>query len=90
MGDNVYADFDGKQTFLPSKETLQRDWSMLAQEPHFKRFRKQVPILATWDNHDYGKHNGGAEFKLKQLTKSAFLDFFNEPKNSQRRKTPGI
>ena len=90
LGDNIYADFDGKEPFTPTKETLKRDWNMLANEPHFKQFRQQVPIMATWDNHDYGKHNGGAEFQLKELTKTAFLDFFAEPKDSLRRKSPGI
>ena len=90
LGDNIYGDFDGKKPFTPTKETLQRDWSMLADEPNFKKFREQVPVMATWDNHDYGKHNGGAEFELKEMTKTALLDFFGEPKDSQRRKTPGI
>jgi len=90
LGDNVYADFDGKKTFTPTKQTLKRDWAISANEPHFKQFRKQVPIMATWDNHDYGKHNGGAEFELKELSKTAFLDFFGEPQDSKRRKSPGI
>jgi alkaline phosphatase D len=90
LGDNIYADFDGKNTFTPTAETLDRDWQLLADEPHFSEFRKQVPIMATWDNHDYGKYNGGAEFELKELTKTGFLDFFGEPENSKRRLTPGI
>ncbi len=90
LGDNIYGDFDGKQPFVPTKETLRRDWGKLASEPNFKVFRQQVPVMATWDNHDYGKHNGGAEFELKELTKTAFLDFFGEPKDSERRRTPGI
>ena len=90
LGDNIYGDFDGKNPFTPTEETLKRDWGMLANEPNFKAFLKQVPVMATWDNHDYGKHNGGAEFELKEMTKTAFLDFFGEPKDSQRRKTPGI
>jgi alkaline phosphatase D len=90
LGDNIYGDFDGEKPFTPTEETLKRDWDMLANEPNFKTFRAQVPVMATWDNHDYGKHNGGAEFELKEMTKSAFLDFFGEPKDSQRRKTPGI
>lgn len=90
IGDAVYADFDGKAAFTPSEETLKRDWGLLKNEPHYKKFRKQVPMMATWDNHDYGKHDGGAEFELKDLSKKHFLDFFDEPKNSVRRKTPGI
>ena len=90
IGDAIYADYDGKKAYTPTGATLERDWGMLASEPHFKAFRQQVPIMATWDNHDYGKHDGGAEFELKEVTKKYFLDFFEEPENSVRRQTPGI
>jgi len=90
LGDNIYGDFDGEKSFTPTRETLTRDWKLLANQPGFKRFRQQVPIMATWDNHDYGKHNGGAEFEFKELTKTAFLDFFGEAEHSERRSTPGI
>ena len=46
--------------------------------------------MATWDNHDYGTHNGGADFKLKDASKKMFLDFFAEPAESDRRKRAGI
>ena len=29
--------------------------------PEFVKFRKQVPIVATWDDHDYGINDGGSE-----------------------------
>jgi alkaline phosphatase D len=90
LGDNIYGDFDGKKAYTPTAESLDRDWQLLAAQPDFSEFRSRVPIMATWDNHDYGKHNGGAEFELKELTKTAFLDFFDEPENSKRRLTPGI
>jgi alkaline phosphatase D len=45
-------------------ETLKRDWDRLAAIPEFKKFRASVPIMATWDNHDYGKYDGGgSKFK---------------------------
>ncbi|MCP4332593.1 MAG: alkaline phosphatase family protein [Gammaproteobacteria bacterium] len=90
LGDNIYGDYDGEKAFTPSAETLRRDWQRLADEPHFRVFRKQVPIMATWDNHDYGKHDGGAEFNLKRVSQQIFLDFFDEPRDSVRRATPGI
>ena len=90
LGDNIYADYDGSSLFSPTAETLKRDWNKLANNSNFKAFRQQVPVMATWDNHDYGKHNGGGKFDLKDLTKAAFLDFFGEPKDSPRRKSPGI
>ncbi len=90
LGDAIYGDWDGEKVFIPSKETLQRDWGRLAAIPEFASFRSQFPILATWDNHDYGKHDGGAEFSLKEESKQLFLDFFDEPTNSDRRKRDGI
>lgn len=90
LGDAIYGDWDGEEVFIPTEETLKRDWSRLASNPDFASFRAQTPILATWDNHDYGKHDGGAEFALKQESKKIFLDFFEEPKESERRARPGI
>lgn len=46
--------------------------------------------MATWDNHDYGTHNGGAEFAMKAASKEAFLDFFGEPADSERRRREGV
>ncbi len=90
IGDAIYGDFDGKKPFTPTADSLQRDWSALGSKPEFRAFRNQVPVMATWDNHDYGSHNGGAEFPLKEMTKTAFLDFFEEPSESPRRRRAGI
>ena len=90
IGDAIYGDWDGENVFEVTEETLTRDWGKLAAITEFKQFREKVPIMATWDNHDYGKHNGGAEFAKKELTKKHFLDFFGDPADSERRKSPGI
>lgn len=90
LGDAIYGDWDGKDVFVPTPKTLRRDWDRLAAIPEFKSFRSKVPILATWDNHDYGKHDGGAEYALKEQSKKLFLDFFGEPSASPRRSRPGI
>lgn len=90
LGDAIYGDWDGTNVFTPTPETLKRDWDALGAKPEFQKFRAKVPILATWDNHDYGKYDGGAEFTLKELSKQLFLDFFGEPDDSKRRSRPGI
>jgi len=89
-GDAIYADFDGKNVYDVTAEILRKEWARLAAIPAFERFRKKVPVMATWDNHDYGKYDGGAEFPLKEVSRQIFLDFFGEPTDSNRRKTPGI
>jgi len=90
IGDAIYGDWHGDRPFTPTRQSLTTDWIKLAAIPQFSAIRKQLPFMATWDNHDYGSHNGGADFELKEMTKEVFLDFFGEPKDSERRKTPGI
>ena len=90
LGDAVYADTDGKTAWAVTEQQLQGEWNRLADKPEFRRFHSAVPMIAIWDNHDYGTHNGGAEFKLKEVSKRVFLDFFGEPQDSERRQRPGI
>jgi len=90
LGDAIYADTDGKTGWLVSKEQLAGEWNRLADKPEFQRARELIPMLATWDNHDYGSHAGGVEFEVKEASQKLFLDFFNEPGKSERRNTPGI
>jgi alkaline phosphatase D len=90
LGDNIYADTDGKTAWLVSKEQLIGEWNRLAEKPEFQKARAAIPMMATWDNHDYGSHNGGAEFPVKEASKEVFLNFWGEPKDSPRRKRSGI
>ena len=72
LGDNVYADTD-------DMDVLRAAYARLAAQPGFQRLRGQVPVVATWDDHDYGFNDIGAEHVAKQGSKEAFLDFFGEP-----------
>ena len=74
----------------PVHVRIKAEWDELAARPKFQRLRKSIPIMAVWDNHDYGTHDGGAEFALKETSKQIFLDFFGEPAGSPRRKRAGI
>ena len=90
LGDAIYSDTDGKTAWPVTEKQLQGEWNRLADKPEYQRFRSRVPIMATWDNHDYGTHNGGADFELKEVSKRIFLDFFGEPADSARRKRAGL
>ena len=90
LGDAIYADTDGKTAWLVSKEQLIGEWNRLADKPEFQRARTTIPMMAVWDNHDYGTHAGGAEFPVKSQSKDAFLTFFGEPKESPRWVRSGI
>jgi alkaline phosphatase D len=90
LGDAIYADTDGTTAWAVSEAQLQGEWNRLADKPDFQAARAAFPFMATWDNHDYGTHDGGAAFALKETSKRIFLHFFGEPEGSERRRTPGI
>jgi alkaline phosphatase D len=83
LGDNIYGD-------TKSLDTLRAKYSRLANKPSFQHLKAGVPIIATWDDHDYGWNDEGRHFPLKEQSKQIFLDFFEEPDSSQRRKHKGI
>lgn len=82
LGDNVYADTD-------EVDQLRADYAMLAADPGFGALREGSTVLATWDDHDYGRNDAGAEFEAKAASQEAFLDMF-DPDDAWRRKTPGV
>lgn len=90
LGDNIYGDYHGDKSFVPTAETLQTDYQQLAEQSGFAAARQMMPFMATWDNHDYGKHDGGAGFEHKEISERVFLDFFGEPANSARRQRDGV
>ena len=83
LGDNIYAD-------TRSKDTLRMQYDSLAAKPEFQRLKKSTRIYATWDDHDYGENDAGKYFPIKKESKEIFLNFFNEPAHSERRKHEGI
>jgi alkaline phosphatase D len=90
LGDAIYGDFDGEKAFDVTPESLREEWGKLAASPDWQELVANVPVMATWDNHDYGHHSADAEFPLKAESQEIFLDFFAEPGDSERRTTPGI
>src|SRR5437868_6122617 len=52
--------------------------------------RSACPVLAVWDDHDYGKNDAGADFPQKDDSKKQFLTFFGEPTGSPRWLRPGV
>ena len=42
-------------------------------------------MIGVWDDHDYGVNDGDATYPQKVLQKQIFLDYMDEPKDSERR-----
>jgi alkaline phosphatase D len=83
LGDNIYADTD-------DPEVMRQKYKLLSANKGFKKLIKTTPVIATWDDHDYGRNDAGRHYPMKEESKNIFLDFFNEPINSPRRKREGI
>ncbi|MFM2169098.1 MAG: Alkaline phosphatase precursor [Verrucomicrobiota bacterium] len=82
MGDNVYADKGG----IPM---MQEKYALL-KNSRFFRGLKTKPILATWDDHDFGLNDGGSEYPQKKEAQFEFWNWLDEPADSPRRKQEGV
>ncbi len=83
LGDNIYGD-------SKDMNVLRGKYDELAAKPGFQKLLATCPILATWDDHDYGADDVGVEYPMKVESQKLFLDFFNEPTNSPRRKRESV
>jgi alkaline phosphatase D len=82
-GDNIYADTD-------NMDTLRKNYQTLKKQKGYLELVKNIPVMATWDDHDYGINDGGAEFPKKREAQKVFLDFFNVDEKSPRRNQKGV
>ena len=87
IGDNVYADkritghnLHTDQMSAPQKVARPSDMWQRYLETRSKlllfRTKHLVPVIATWDDHDYGMNNGCIEYPFKKEAKSIFKAFF--------------
>jgi alkaline phosphatase D len=83
LGDNIYADTD-----IP--EVHKAKYAQLAAMPGYQKLLKTCPTIATWDDHDYGQNDAGADFPGKVASQKLFLEFFKDPPDSPRRKRAGV
>ena len=83
MGDNVYG--DSKDGLLKEMEI-----SYLKQKDMFPEWLYTKKLNAIWDDHDYGKNDGGAEYPLKEQAQKLFLEFWNVDKDDARYSQKGI
>jgi alkaline phosphatase D len=83
LGDNIYGDTDDMQL-------LRKKYRQLEEQPGFVRLRQTCAVAATWDDHDFGRDDAGAEFEYRRESQQVFLDFIQAPAEDPRRKREGI
>jgi len=89
IGDNMYADLDRGRREVDLAD-VGHSYVELAEADAFARFRARVPILATWDDHDYGLNDAGEELPFKRGSQHLLLQFFREPADSPRWNREGV
>jgi len=87
VGDNVYGD---AWSFNADLVELRENYLGLAARPEFQRLRAASPMLATWDDHDYGMNDMGRNFPFKGFAEQLFLDFWGADAHDVRRTREGI
>ena len=88
IGDNIYADLDRMRKVTP--EVIKEKYDALGKLPGYQKLKAACPIMATWDDHDLGKNDAGAEYPLKDESQKLFLDFFEAKPDDPRRTQKGV
>lgn len=83
LGDNIYGDTRDMQV-------LRAEYTKLAAKPGFQRLRASAHTFATWDDHDYGEDDAGADYPMKEESRRIFLEFWREPPDSSRWSRDGV
>ena len=83
MGDNVYG--DSEDGLL---EEMRKSYEK--QKIMFPNWVFNKKLNAIWDDHDYGKNDGGFEYPLKKEAQELFLEFWNVAQDDPRHLREGI
>ena len=83
LGDNIYAD-------TQDMTVMRAKYDALKTSRFFRELRRRGPILATWDDHDMGANDAGADYPKRREAKEEFLRWLDEPAGSPRRQREGV
>ena len=83
LGDNIYAD-------TSDMRVMKQKYDDLKMSRFFQTLRKKTPFMATWDDHDFGPNDGGANYPMRRESQQQFFDWLDEPANSPRRQQEGV
>ncbi|MBN4085323.1 alkaline phosphatase family protein [Flavobacteriaceae bacterium AH-315-B10] len=82
-GDIIYSDTE-------DMGLMAQDYQKQKTKSDYANFIKNIDVLATWDDHDYGLNDGGKEYSKKAESQDLFLDFIDVEKDDNRRQQEGV
>lgn len=83
LGDNIYASH-------PTQKPIADQYRKLDLIPEYRALREKVPFMATWDDHDYGSRDGGADWLGKDEARRDFLNYWSYLRHSLPHEQGGI
>jgi len=83
LGDNIYGD-------THDMSWMRKQYDMQKQLAGYQLLMKTCPIIGTWDDHDYGKNDGGKLYAKKNESKEEFLRFLDVAADDPVRKHDGV
>lgn len=72
LGDNIYGD-------TRDMKVMREKYDAFAAVASWKQLRQSTRVLATWDDHDYGENDAGAEFPQRAESAALFKEVFAFP-----------
>ncbi len=90
LGDTIYADIENGRLKAATPEKIVKSYEELAKLPGWQKLRAKTPMMAIWDDHDYGHNDAGGEWEHKVAAQKAFHDFYETAADSPRRTQKGV
>ena len=87
IGDNVYSE---DETDDPELQSLRDAYGLFAQSKPFARLRATMPLLVTWDDHDYGVNDGGGDWPRKAQSQALYNHAWAIPADDPRATRDGV
>ena len=82
-GDIIYAD-------TRDMHKSKFEYNKQINNSGYKKLTESTKVMGTWDDHDYGRNDGGSEFDKKHESQQVFLDFMGVSKTDERRRREGV
>lgn len=82
-GDIVYGD-------TQDMAILAEKYARQGANPGYRALVSNVPVIGTWDDHDFGANDGGGEYPMKAQSQQLLLDFLGVGANDPRRLREGV
>ena len=83
LGDNIYGD-------TTNMDVMRAKYQLVKTNADYAAFISKVPVIGSWDDHDFGVNDGGKEYPVRPLSQAACLDFLDVPKTHSAWKQEGV